>query len=230
MYYLAFITGLVSSIHCVGMCGPIALALPIGRYNTFDKWRALIFYHVGRLLVYSIIGSMIGSLGMGLALWKWQQYISIFSGCILILYVLGNSFSHFKATFLQKYITLTIGKSLKPNTVFGFFKLGFLNGLLPCGVVYVAAFAALAMATPLASAVYMFNFGLGTVPAMLAVSFGLNTLPMPLRLKFSKIAPIFTVFVAMVLIVRGLNLGIPYLSPQSNLDGKTPVCCKKPKP
>ena len=90
---------------------------------------------------------------------------------------------------------------------------GLLNGLLPCGLVYAALAGAAATGGPLGGALFMAAFGLGTIPAMLAVSLAGRLITAPWRARFQRAVPVAMAVLAVLFIVRGLSLGIPYLSP-----------------
>ena len=103
--------------------------------------------------------------------------------------------------------------------------LGLLNGLLPCGLVYVACAGAAASGSVLAGAQYMALFGAGTVPMMLAISLSGRLVPPSLRLSLRRAIPVCVFLLATLLILRGMSLGIPYVSP--DLSHGAPSCCHK---
>lgn len=103
--------------------------------------------------------------------------------------------------------------------------MGLLNGLLPCGLVYVACAGATATGHPWSGARYMLVFGAGTVPLMLAISLSGRLVPSALRLKLRQAVPICILLVAALLILRGLSLGIPYLSPDLSSGPGGSSCC-----
>jgi uncharacterized protein len=204
---IAFITGLLGSFHCVGMCGGIVLAVQA------KHWQNALIYHLGRSLMYAFIGLLFGLFGKGLYVAGFQQYLSIFLGISMIAFVLFPTQNFpFLYQFYQK-----MKQFFKPlqiqNSFLSTFILGILNGLLPCGLVYAALFVAIATADAFYGATYMFLFGLGTMPMLFALSISQKMIPISLRFKLNKLVPIFVVCVGILLIVRGLNLDIPYLSP-----------------
>ncbi len=227
MLLAAFSVGIVGSFHCVGMCGPIALALPIHRYSSFQKFIAVAFYNVGRASTYFGLGLVFGLLGQSFSLFKIQQYTSIVAG-VFILYVLIFSTMGFLQTSWFSQVSLRIknqlGALLKAEkTPFTFFPIGIVNGFLPCGLVYVAIAGAVSTNDVLWSGSYMFAFGLGTMPIMaLTMIFG-KYISDSLRSKINRITPYLIGLMAILLIVRGLNLGIPYLSPKHEA-GHTSCC------
>ena len=172
MLLSALVLGLLGSFHCVGMCGPIAFMLPVDRSNSFNKVTQIALYHFGRLISYSIIGLIFGLLGKGLYIFGLQQQLSIIIGALMIIIVIipYNTFNKYNFSkplfrFISK-IKSALGKELKKKSTDTFLTIGFLNGFLPCGLVYMAVFAAIATADMLEGIMYMFIFGLGTIPLM----------------------------------------------------------------
>lgn len=218
LYYAAFLIGFLGSIHCIGMCGPIAFALPVRTNNTWIKLFKYLLYNVGRILTYSCLGFLIGFIGKGFALAGLQEFISISAGTFIIISVLVIHHP-LENSFLEK-ITFGIREKLKSSFKFYFqkkgwlslFVLGILNGLLPCGMVYMAMLGALASGSTVTGALFMAAFGLGTVPAMLSISLIGNTLSGGLKSIFFKASPYVACIVGILLIIRGFHLDIPYVS------------------
>jgi sulfite exporter TauE/SafE len=219
MLYSAFIFGLISSLHCIGMCGPIAMMLPVDRTNPAKKTTQIITYHLGRLTAYAIIGFVFGMLGQGLFIAGIQQQLSIFIGIAMILIVLipEKNFANYnfsKPIFkLISKVKTTLGSQFKNKSYKSLFTIGLLNGFLPCGMVYVALFGAIAMQSISFGVLYMALFGLGTVPLMSSVVYLNSFLTLPIRNKIQKIIPYAAVCIGILFILRGLGLGIPYVSP-----------------
>jgi len=219
MLYTAFLFGLISSFHCIGMCGPIAMMLPVDSHNPAKKVTQILTYHLGRLSAYASIGLVFGLLGRGLYLAGFQQKMSIFIGVAMILVVLipervfaKYNFSKPVFRFISK-IKSRLGSQFKNKSYTSLFTIGFLNGFLPCGMVYVALFGAIAMQNELFGVLYMILFGLGTIPMMSSVVYLNVLLSVSVRNKIQKIIPIFAVIIGILFIFRGLGLGIPYISP-----------------
>ena len=219
MILSAVILGLMGSLHCVGMCGPIAFMLPVDHSNNVKKFGQIFIYHFGRLMAYGIIGLVFGLLGKGLSIFGAQQKLSIAIGVLMILIVL-IPFKTFSKYNLSKPIYKIIskvknqlGKELKKKSPDTFLTIGFLNGFLPCGLVYMALFGAVAMGNALQGSLYMILFGLGTVPLMTAAIYFSNLLKGGIRQKVQKAIPVFVVIIGLLFILRGLGLGIPYVSP-----------------
>ncbi|MGA1226158.1 MAG: sulfite exporter TauE/SafE family protein [Tamlana sp.] len=219
MIFSAFVLGLLGSFHCVGMCGPIAFMLPLDRTNTFKKITQITIYHVGRLLAYAIIGLVFGLLGKSFYLFGFQQQLSIAIGILMILVVVIPQQTFNKYNFskpIYKMISKVksgLGQALKKKTTDTFLTIGFLNGFLPCGLVYMAVFAAIASYNALNGSLYMVIFGLGTIPLMTTTIYFSNFLKGSARQKIQKVIPVFVILIGTLFILRGLGLGIPYISP-----------------
>lgn len=219
----ALILGLIGSFHCVGMCGPIAFLLPIDRQNNSRRIFQLASYHTGRLFTYALIGLLFGVLGKSLNLFGFQQYISIAIGVLMILVVILPTQWVQKMRFTKPIYRLVgkvksaLGQELKKRTPGTFFTIGFLNGLLPCGLVYMAVFGAIASGNALHGSLYMVVFGLGTVPLMTTATYLGNFLTGKVRRHILKVIPVMVVLIGLLFILRGLGLSIPYISPSPNV-------------
>lgn len=216
----ALVLGLLGSLHCLGMCGPIAFMLPLDQTNRVKKTAQLSIYHFGRLLAYGVIGVLFGLLGKGLSLFGIQQKLSIGIGALMIVLVLvpakylnGHKFLTPIYSIIGK-VKSKLGAELKKKTPDTFLTIGFLNGFLPCGLVYLALLGAIAMGSPVEGGLYMMIFGLGTVPLMSLVVYSRGMFNTSIKSKIQKLIPVFVVIIGVLFIVRGLGLGIPYVSPK----------------
>lgn len=229
----AFFIGLLGSFHCLGMCGPLALAVPVkgsGRLTTI--FNSLI-YNIGRISTYMILGAIVGTIGGSIRFSGYQTTLSISMGVLLLLiYFLPKKV---KNIFLDFAVIKTISanfkklfhKALNIQNKSALLILGFLNGLLPCGLVYVALAGSLGFAGYLESGAYMLVFGLGTLPMMFSVFVIKDVIPLKIRKKITRLIPIGVAVVAVLLIMRGLSLGIPYISPVlPNHVAASGDCCK----
>jgi sulfite exporter TauE/SafE len=221
MLYTAFLFGLISSFHCIGMCGPIAMMLPVERNNPTKKVAQIITYHLGRLTAYGSIGLLFGLLGKGLFLAGIQQQMSVIIGIAMIVVIVTPekvfaqyNFSKPVFRWISK-MKQTLGSHFKNKSYKSLFIIGLLNGLLPCGMVYVALFGAIAMQSAGFGVLYMLLFGLGTVPMMSVVVYVNSFLTVPFRNKIQKVIPYVGVIIGVLFILRGLGLGIPYVSPSN---------------
>ena len=223
----AFLLGLVGSLHCAGMCGPLALALPAAGDSTPGYVLGRIAYNAGRIVTYCLLGIVFGLVGYTLLLAGFQRWVSITLGVALLLGLVAS-----RRLAMARPVTSAVNRLkssmsvlLRQRSLTGLAVLGLLNGLLPCGLVYVACAGAAATGSSLAGALYMTAFGLGTVPMMLAISLSGKLVPTSLRLKLVKSIPVFVFLLGTLLILRGMSLGIPYLSP--NMSGSGAACCHK---
>jgi sulfite exporter TauE/SafE len=221
MLYTAFLFGLISSFHCIGMCGPIAMMLPVERNNPAKKVIQIITYHFGRLTAYGSIGLLFGLLGKGLFLAGIQQQLSIFIGIAMILVILipekifaQYNFSKPVYGWISR-IKQNLGSHFKNKSFKSLFIIGILNGFLPCGMVYVALFGAIAMQSAGFGVLYMLLFGLGTVPLMSLVVYINSFITVPIRNRIQKVIPYVGIVIGVLFILRGLGLGIPYVSPSN---------------
>ena len=219
--------GFAGSLHCIGMCGPIVLALPIGRQGLGKLVFGRLLYNLGRVVTYTVMGGIVGLVGSQILLPALQQYLSIIAGILIIASVLLRQFTHLTfptPSFLSHALSklqarmalLLKGESMAPLLI-----LGMLNGLLPCGFVYLAMTTAAVTAHVVGGMLFMAGFGLGTIPAMVGFSISPRIISADLRSKLVKILPAFTLLVGILLVVRGLNLGIPFISPK--LSGSPPI-------
>ena len=207
MLWSAFILGLAGSLHCVGMCGPIALMIPTG--NGKQKWLSLFLYHFGKILTYLIIGTFFGLIVGTIHSYTTQIIFTFISGGLLLLFALIPAFLNFVEkkgySFFNKAISFKtkLAQSLNKNKVEYSFYIGFLNGFLPCAMVYSAAIMALAQKSFMNSLIVMLLFGLGTVP-LLSLFYFFST---QLKSKFKQYANIFRtvsfLIVGLFLIARG---------------------------
>ncbi|MBG8556272.1 sulfite exporter TauE/SafE family protein [Hymenobacter guriensis] len=221
MLWAGFVFGLLGSFHCVGMCGTIALALP-GRTQAASACYVggRLLYNLGRITTYATLGAAAGLLGQSLRLAGLQQSLSIASG-LLILLLVGLPPRY--ADRLAAGLGLRRPLAWVKNTLAGLFQqpswralylTGILNGLLPCGLVYLALAGSLSAPGIPGAAAYMASFGLGTLPLMLGLSLSGRLVPLLWRTRMRQAVPYAASGLAVLFIMRGLGLGIPYLSPQ----------------
>ena len=215
-----FAFGFLGSLHCIGMCGPIVLALPVGTQGKFRYLLGSVLYSFGRAVTYSAMGGIIGLVGAGLSLAILQQNVSIIAGAAILITPLVRHIYRTPVPSLLPFGTVLmklqvrIASLLKESSLPPLFFLGVLNGLLPCGFVYLAITTAAVTADVMRGTMFMAGFGLGTMPAMVGFSFFPRLVSPQLRSKISRVLPAFTLLVGVLLIARGLNLGIPMISPR----------------
>lgn len=226
-----FTIGILGSFHCVGMCGPIALVLPVGNAGKWNRLLYILLYNIGRASGYALIGLLFGWLGSRLFIGKYQQILSVSLGILILFFLFFAEFLSFKIPFFDSYTAklkqyiVHFFKSEKHY--YTFWIIGFLNGFLPCGLVYMALAGALATADIGHSVLFMLAFGLGTFPIMFLVIVSGKYISMQWRNRMRRVVPYFIGIMAVLLILRGLNLGIPYVSPKMNNETGTTTCCHK---
>jgi sulfite exporter TauE/SafE len=218
-FYTALMIGLVGSLHCIGMCGPIAISLPLGKKSWWRRTLGGLTYNTGRILTYSILGALFGFLGQGIEMAGLQRWASILIGIVLILSVVFPALFKGKIKieqFLFGFGGRMVGRFRKLfaiNSLPSLFSIGLLNGLLPCGLVYVAVAGALNTNSILGGIGFMLVFGLGTLPMMLTIPLLGNLIGSGFRKKYRYLLSIMIVILGILFVLRGLSLGIPYVSP-----------------
>lgn len=224
------ILGMLGSLHCIGMCGPIALSLPVVDNNRSSKYIGTFLYNIGRVLTYAILGLLFGLIGQTFAMIGVQQFLSIFLGVLLLMFLfMPKRLFHNQTLFpgFMQGIRKRIGVLFHTKSYRSLFSIGLLNGLLPCGLVYVAITGAIATGSVFNSSIFMASFGFGTLPMMWLVAFMGTNLKLKFGLQIRKMYPWVIGVMACLLILRGLGLGIPYVSPSfhSNHPAITTVEC-----
>ena len=229
MLYSAFLLGLLGSLHCVGMCGPIALALP----NASKGWGAVagaLLYNLGRILTYLLLGLIIGAFGRGLFLAGVQSWFSVILGILLIVVaILSLNVETYIKRFppvqrLQNWVSRSMAKLLRREGLQINFLIGALNGLLPCGLVYVAIAGAVLSDTWMQSALYMGGFGAGTLPLMLGTALAGQFISLNWRQRLRRLSPILLGLFGLYFMARGINFHLPETMRFWEIGQEIPVC------
>lgn len=231
VYWSALTLGFAGSLHCVGMCGPIAATLPVSSRVKRQLIFNILLYNLGRVLTYAILGAVFGALGQALALAGFQQGLSLALGVLILLILILPK--KIQSTLLQsvtesgwmKKFRKVWGGFIQRPTWWSFLVVGLLNGLLPCGLVYVALAGAITAGTWQGGAVFMAFFGGATVPVLFLVSWAGQTIQKKLRGLKKILVPLGAFSLAVLFILRGLNLDIPYISPDMKEVIEKPACC-----
>ncbi|UTX47072.1 sulfite exporter TauE/SafE family protein [Chryseobacterium sp. MA9] len=217
----AIALGFASGFHCIGMCGPIALSMGLTKKQAANFYLQNLTYQLGRIFTYSLLGALLGIIGQGFEMAGFQKYLTITAGALLIIMAVfsfgGKDFAS-KIPFLSKFlytVKLNLGKLLQKADYRSRFSTGVLNGFLPCGMVYMALTASLAGGGIWQGALYMALFGLGTLPFMFAIVLAGNLMNQAFRVKVLKAVPVIMIILGGLFILRGLELGIPYVSPKA---------------
>ena len=234
LFFVAFMIGIVGSFHCVGMCGPLALALPLANNSFIAKFRGALIYNAGRIVTYAVFGLIFGLIGRTAALFGFQQWLSVSTGLLILLFIIipkkykmQHVASNYTTRFFSK-IRLELGRLFIQKNNRSLFIIGLLNGLLPCGLVYMAVAGAIAAGDIANSVLFMAAFGLGTLPIMWSIAFFGNYVGLSLRQKIRRVYPYMMALMACLLILRGMGLGIPYVSPKMNTEqAAVHGCCAR---
>ena len=235
LFFVAFMIGIVGSFHCVGMCGPLALSLPLSNNSFAAKFTGALIYNAGRIVTYSLFGLIFGLIGQTVALFGFQQWLSIGAGALILLFIIipkkykmQSVAANYTNEFFAK-IRAQLSRLFTQKKNASLFVIGLLNGLLPCGLVYMAVAGAIAAGDIGSSILFMAAFGLGTLPVMWGIAFFGSYVGISLRQKIRRVYPYIMALMACLLILRGMGLGIPYVSPKMKTEKAVIVECF-PKP
>lgn len=211
---LAFMIGLLGSMHCVGMCGPLAFAIPSLKKGWFWLFWDKLSYQLGRIISYCLLGILIGLTSRQLWMSGLQQAVSIISGIL----ILGAAFSR----LTRKKFASPEGWFIKPfhrllsyalNHRANHLIVGLVNGFLPCGFVYLALAGAVNTGSVQTAVSYMFWYGLGTLPLMFVAGISAGFTTTLFRQRINQTIPYLMICLGLWFILRGMELNIPYLSP-----------------
>jgi hypothetical protein len=230
----AFLLGLAGSLHCAAMCGPLLLAVSTVRRQNAARPATRLYggdliqnfaYHGGRLVTYGFLGAVSGLIGAAIVFAGFQRWLSIGAGGLILLGALTSIRLRWGA-LAGKVVSAAktrFGRLLHNRAAGAAALLGALNGLLPCGLVYIACAAAATAGGVTGGVAAMLAFGLGTAPMTLSIGFAGKAIRWGNPLLMRKVVLIGAATAGILLIVRGLSLGIPYLSPGVS-DGHGPAC------
>lgn len=228
MFTAAFLLGLAGSLHCVGMCGPIALALPLDRSARLQLFGQLLLYNFGRIVTYSMLGAAFGLAGQVIEVAGLQKWMTIAAGVFLLalaFFSLKIESSVAVAPGLSRvffFVKNRLAQLLKVNSSSSVFAVGLLNGLVPCGLVYAAIAGALTMGSVAGGALFMFLFGLGTWPLMLVFSLGGHFFKSKMRGKMGWVQPILFFLAGAIVLIRAFRLDL--LIFEDGFPGLIPMC------
>ncbi len=229
---VAFVMGFAGSLHCAGMCGPILWMMPFQGTNGLRRYLGIALYHLARITVYALMAMMLYSF-KSLFHPQWQQYVSIVLGVLLLVAGFSSYLPKFKVNISLPwagFVSRHLGKFMKQPGLTGLFFAGALNGMLPCGLEYMAMSSTLVAPSHASAAIMMYAFGLGTMPMLVAVTILRNKISFARYTAFKKAIPLVVLAFGILFVVRGMNLGIPYLSPKvvvKQQEVKMSCCQKK---
>ncbi len=228
---MALVMGFTGSLHCAGMCGPIMLVMPFQLLKGYRKWLGIFLYHFGRVSTYAMLALVLHSF-RSLFQPQVQQYLSIALGAILLLAGILSFIPDTKLQFKLPwtgYVKLALSKLIGHPKSGMLFVTGVLNGLLPCGLVYMALSASVTSATVGQSVAFMYMFGLGTMPMLVAITVLKSRASLVHLQHAKKLVPVVMFAFGCLFMLRGMNLGIPYLSPKVQVTqfGVKASCCHR---
>jgi sulfite exporter TauE/SafE len=212
----AFLTGLalgvVGSAHCAGMCGPLVLTIAggLGRSSTGARLQHALSYHGGRVIVYLVLGLSAGLLGETLSFLGLGRALAVLAGIVLLLAAAGSAAPDWLRRLgsgpaaLATRTCATLGRWSRAHPVAGPVLSGAANGLLPCGLVYSAMLTAAALGSAASAVALMAGFGLGTVPALVALSLAAAAPAFGIRTRLRRLTPVLLAITAAILLARGL--------------------------
>jgi len=208
-----FSFGLVGSVHCIGMCGPLALSLPGSQTDRVRFMVERLFYNVGRTVTYATLGGLVGAVGSGVSLAGAQHTLSVSVGFAMVGVALipwvrkqAQRLEEVPSSFVRRVLS-PVGTLYQRGGPVAMIAVGLLNGLLPCGFVYAALATAVTAGRIAASVAFMAAFGAGTMPAMFGVSMLGRLADSRWRVRIQRYAPYGLALVGGLLILRGLALG-----------------------
>jgi sulfite exporter TauE/SafE len=228
---MAFLMGLTGSLHCAGMCGPIIWIMPFANTESYKKWTGIFLYHIGRISIYALLGLLLFSF-KELFRPHIQQYISIILGSMLLIVGVASFIPGSKMKFTLPWATLvqsSLSKFINRPGMSGLFISGALNGLLPCGLVYMALTLSVTAPSATHALALMYAFGIGTMPMLIALTILKGRLQLAKNWNMRHIVPGVMLVFGMLFLLRGMNLGIPYLSPAIKVEQNEvkASCCHK---
>jgi sulfite exporter TauE/SafE len=219
--FSGLVLGAAGSMHCVGMCGPLALLLPGGTFSVTAM------YHLGRTSTYVILGVLVGALLEFIDVRQYEQWFSLFLGGLFLLLWIFDFWGRKSvgSSPIQAWLNKQFSLSIKRNSLWGWWIAGMVNGLLPCGLVYGALLASMGFGSLSGSVLFMFGFGVATAPMLLLISLGKRVIAQKMGLLSQKVLPFWLLIMALVFLLRGANLGIPFLSPKMKTTTQKHACC-----
>lgn len=211
MSFVGLSLGLIGSLHCIMMCGPLVLGVSrLSESSGVHLVRHSIIYNLGRVFAYVILGLCFALIGEVFSIIGFQRVLSLGTGILLVLLILfsmnieralfkSSKFKNIYQRYLN-FITSKLASLAKTRPAF----LGFLNGLLPCGMVYVALAGALTAPSMIDGMIFMLSFGLGTLPMMITIMVGAKWLLNFRAFRIKNVVSVGQLILGIYLIARGL--------------------------
>jgi sulfite exporter TauE/SafE len=226
----ALIMGITGSLHCAGMCGPIMMVMQFQHLQGWRRAAGIALYHLGRISVYALLGVILYSFRSAFTP-QLQQYVSIIMGAVLLSIGIFNFLPHLVKVRLPwtGFVTDSIGKTLAKPGLFSLLMSGILNGLLPCGLVYIALSTSVVADSMAEAVAFMYAFGIGTMPVLVSITIFKTRFRIFSTASIKRLVPLTMFVFGTLFMLRGLNLGIPWLSPRIEVQQTeiTTTCCHK---
>jgi uncharacterized protein len=203
-----FLLGLMGSLHCAGMCGALVLMTPVVAPTQASFVASRLVYHAGRIFVYALIGVLFGIIGESMVFAGFQRWLSIIAGVLMIAALVAAKRLKSRLMLMPMVMKTRFSSLLRQRSYPSIFALGGVNGLLPCGLVYMAATASIASGDVFQSVASMVFFGLGTLPVLLGISFAGKRLNLSRIPALQKVAPVTVALAAILLIIRADPIGL----------------------
>ncbi len=222
--------GVIGSLHCMGMCGPLAMALPYRTSAPVPRVARASLYSLGRTLTYILLGVLLATLGEVATMAGVQRILSVALGSLLIFLIVFPRYyrqlsDNLERTTFYSRIKTGIRSQFQRRSFLAFFTTGMLNGLLPCTMVYLAAFAAINTGSWQSGSLLMLGFGLGTSPALIAMA-AAPSLSLFGRINWRRVVPVVAVLAGTLMIVRGVATELPDVPALGMLNPKDLTLCR----
>jgi uncharacterized protein len=228
-YAAAFIMGLAGSLHCLAMCGPIFAAVSGFYTQPKEYFRPLLLHHFGKIVSYASIGLFMGFIGQGISLVVFQNTLMLACGILLLFVAVSGMAKWTVMDQLNAKITYAMSRILGKNRGGGFL-LGLINGWVPCGLVYAAAIGATATQSIIEGAGFMLFFGLGTIPILSLAGFSRWMIKLKRVPNLAIWKQIPALILGLIFFLKGLGLGIPFISPDLGSHESSKNCCARHHP
>lgn len=239
-FYLIFTLGLVSSLHCVSMCGPLVLSysLPLGSSKFSKQIFAHLSYNAGRIITYALLGIVAGLFG-GTVGFLGQiagfenvaaivaGVLMVVSGIIMLDLIPNKKLQKFNPLIYTQKFLRPLGRRISSTSIRSKFSLGLILGFMPCGLIYAALFKAMATGTMLAGAITMIAFGLGTSMSLLAIGIFSSAFSLKLNRWGNKLAAISVLLLGLFLVSRGVMPLMASAKQNSLQDSEVPACHRR---
>lgn len=229
-WILGLTIGFLGSWHCLGMCGPLAMALPYRDSGMWARGIKSLLYSSGRTISYVALGLVFGLISEHFLIVEWQRTLSIVLGVIVLFFLFFPYFYHkftlsVDNTFFVARVKRGVVQQFKRRGLLSFLVAGMLNGWIPCAMVYMAAVIALGSNSTLDAVYIMLGFGMGTWPAMIFLSLLRSLVRVP-QFSFKVLsAPLMVVF-GVLMIWRGIVAEMPNIEPMGPLNPASLTICK----